>query len=82
MRRRQPDVIGTLPAELVDPQLFALCPRFDGGEQRCVCWWAKRQAEYLEAGGEWPGGEGRELTDLLEMQRRHPCREPFDGTLI
>ena len=62
VRRRPRALIGSLPAELVDPTLWPLCPRFDGGEQRCVCWWARRQDEYIKGGGEWPGGPGRELT--------------------
>ena len=82
MRRRPPKVDGSLPAELADPALWPLCPRFDGGEQPCTCWWAARQSEFLEAGGEWPGGERRELTDLLEMLDRFPCREPWDGSKI
>ena len=82
MRRRRADVIGSLPAELTDPALWPQCARWDGAEtQACVCWWAA-QAAFLDAGGEWPGGEGRELTDFLEMQRRHPCREPFDGSTV
>ena len=82
MRRRPPPPLGSLPPELVDPALWPLCPRWDGGEQRCVCWWARRQDAYIKGGGEWPGGPGRELTDLLEMMDRHPCREPFDGSQI
>lgn len=82
VRRRPPPLLDSLPAELVDPRLWPLCPRWDGGVQPCSCWWAKRQGEFLEAGGEWPGGEQRELTDLLEMQDRHPCREPWDESRI
>lgn len=82
MRRRQPDVIGALPAELVDSALWPMCARYDGGEQRCVCWWAQKQHEYVAAGNEWPGGDERVLADLLEMHTRFPCNEPFDGTLI
>ena len=54
MRRRPPPLEASLPAELVDPQLWPLCPRFDGGTQPCV-WWSARQSEYLDAGGDWPG---------------------------
>jgi hypothetical protein len=82
MRRRPPPLGGLLPAELTDSRLWPLCPRFDGGEQRCVCWWAGRQCEFLESGGEWPGGEHRELTDLLEMLDRFPCREPWSDSQI
>ena len=82
VRRRRPDVIGSLPAELVDPTQWPLCPRFDGGVQRCVCWWSQRQDEYLKGGGVWPGGERCQLTDFLEMQSRFPCREPWDPLAI
>ena len=34
------------------------------------------------AGGEWPGGEQFELTDLLEMLDLHPCRQPWDPSKI
>ena len=80
VRRRPPETDGLLPAELVDSTLWPLCPRYDGAEQRCTCWWARRQREYLDAGGEWPAG--RELTDLLELLSRHPCNAPWDETLI
>ncbi len=83
MRRRLPDVAGLLPTELIDPALWPQCPRYDGGTQPCSCWWAQRQNEYLVAGGEWPGGESREMTDLLAVIcGPFECREPFDGSGI
>jgi hypothetical protein len=73
---------GTLPPELVDPSLWPLCPTYTGDQPHCVCWWAKRQSEFLAAGGEWPSGERCELADLIDMHSRFPCREPFDGSQI
>ena len=79
VRRKVREVTGTLPAELVGPTLWPLCPRFDGGVQPCSCWCVEQQETWLADGNEWPGGARQELADLLELVGRHPCREPFGG---
>lgn len=83
MRRRLPDLSGLLPPALADADTLPWCERWDSAElQRCSCWWARRASEWTAAGNEWPGGERCELADLFAMQKRFPCREPFDGTQV
>lgn len=84
MRRRPPPLLDSLPAELVDPRLWPLCARWDSKTpQPCSCWWVQKQTEFLESGGQWPGGESRELTDLLDVVRGpYECRQPWDPSAI
>lgn len=79
MRRRPASVDNPLPAELTEPAVWPPCPRFDGGEQPCVCWWSQRQQEWIDSGNEWPGNS---LTALLDMLRRFECRQPWNQTVI
>ena len=71
-----------LPAELTDPDLWPRCPTYNGDEQACSCWWAEAQREFLAEGGQWPGGPARELGDLIEIQTRFECREPWNESAI
>lgn len=81
VRRREPERTDWT-AQLMDSTRWPQCPRWDRGTQACVCWWSEQQQQWLDAGNAWPGGEGRVLTDLLEMQRRHACRQPWDQTAV
>jgi hypothetical protein len=75
MMRRRPRTIDGIPAELVDPESWPRCPRFDGGTQPCSCWCAERRREWTDAGGECPG-------DTMALFDRHPCRQPIDWSLV
>lgn len=83
MRRRKVVNAGDVPAEIVEPSLWPTCARWDRPtEQPCSCWAAERQHEWLNAGNRWPGGDERELIELFKLFDTHPCRKPFDESII
>ncbi len=81
MRRKREDHSG-IPADLGDPASWERCIRFDGGTQPCSCSWARRQQQWIAAGGPWPDGEIGSLRDYLAAVQRHPCNAPFDPSTI
>jgi hypothetical protein len=75
LMRRRPQTVDGIPAELVDPELWPRCKRFDGGEQPCSCWCAERRREWVDAGGTEPG-------EPFALYDQHPCNAPVDWSKI
>ena len=44
-----------------------------------MCWFARAQQQWIDAGNAWPGNA---LTDLLKALRVHECNEQFDRSAI
>jgi hypothetical protein len=76
--RRKPTEGVSLPADLVDPQSWPRCDRWDGKTQPCSCWCVNRRREWQAAGNNWPGGPAQELEDLIALQQQFECNEPWD----
>ncbi len=66
----------------MDTRVWPRCERYDSGTQPCVCWFSDEQQKWWLHSGKWPGGEVKMFADYMEMQRRHPCRQPFDWSVI